>query len=360
MVRSQSHGVHGVRRKEGGSAPMARSQSLEGATTRSPPHSWMGTGHSNLRTARSPLDRFVGTLEVASTSEKDEAAARQVKENFRRRQQNSPHERILHSLINPKFDFDLDDTALNGILSAADQIFFGGELGERVAWGWSNDKSHPRYGSEIVGHTFFRQSSTEADGIETFIELSTPILKESRYSRRLLISAFLHELIHCYLFIRCGMDDARRCSGHTKGFRDIAGVIDAWAGPDILHLRDMEADLERFLKYREPPPVVFLRPRSITTTSTSTTTTTTITTTSALDTKTAGPNPPAAAAAYERDFCCPALRRDDTWEQQQTQLRSHVQDHYHNHRWDIPLDHGHGPGPGHSLSFPGTHYANTF
>ncbi|CRK37782.1 hypothetical protein BN1708_007517 [Verticillium longisporum] len=82
-------------------------------------------------------------------------------------------------------------------------------------------------------------------GFETLIVLSHPILKNRKYNRRLLISTFLHELIHSYLFVCCGFK-ARRCGGHTTGFKRIAALIDEWAGPDTLHLKDMEADLDHF------------------------------------------------------------------------------------------------------------------
>lgn len=82
--------------------------------------------------------------------------------------------------------------------------------------------------------------------------LSSPILKDTQYNRRLLISTFLHEMIHSFLFVACGLK-ARECGGHTEGFRQIAEIIDDWVGREILCLSDMEADLERF---RGWPPAV--------------------------------------------------------------------------------------------------------
>lgn len=75
--------------------------------------------------------------------------------------------------------------------------------------------------------------------------LSEPILKSEKYDRRLLLSAFLHELIHCYLFIQCGFE-ARRERGHTKGFHIIAGIIDKWVGEGYLSLCSMKANLDYF------------------------------------------------------------------------------------------------------------------
>jgi hypothetical protein len=124
------------------------------------------------------------------------------------------------------------------------EMFFDGRLTKRVIWKWSQESSGPEYESRIAGHTSLRRSPT-GSGFETCITLSTPILKDPKYNRRLLISAFLHELIHCYLFICCGFD-AKRANGHTEGFRAIARIIDDWAGPGRLHLCDMEADLDNF------------------------------------------------------------------------------------------------------------------
>ncbi|CAK7565915.1 MAG: hypothetical protein SEPTF4163_003845 [Sporothrix epigloea] len=170
--------------------------------------------------------------------------------NFKRRCPSSRHERILLGLIHPKpaiVEFDLDNSALESIFFAANEIFFNGRLTRRVQWGWSDASSNPQYDNKIIGHTSLR--SAQGGGFETFILLSTPILRSREYSRRLLISAFLHELIHCYLFICCGWS-ARELGGHTDGFRYIANTIDRWAGREKLFLCQVEADLEQF---RQPP-----------------------------------------------------------------------------------------------------------
>jgi hypothetical protein len=85
----------------------------------------------------------------------------------------------------------------------------------------------------------------ELGGYETLIVLSSPILKDTKYNRRLLISTFLHEMIHSFLFITCGLK-AREDGGHTPGFHKIAQIIDNWVGKEYLRLSDMEADLEHF------------------------------------------------------------------------------------------------------------------
>ena len=180
---------------------------------------------------------------------------RQHLATFQRRFPDSKHERILRCLISPKSPaaaYSLDDTSLENIFFAVNEMFFDGRLTKRVIWKWSQDSSGPEYESRIAGHTSLRRSPT-GRGFETCITLSTPILKDPKYSRRLLISAFLHELIHCYLFICCGFE-AKRADGHTEGFREIARIIDDWAGPGRLHLCDMEADLENFRDGRRDPP----------------------------------------------------------------------------------------------------------
>jgi hypothetical protein len=165
--------------------------------------------------------------------------------NFRRRFPNSTHERILRSLIYPKStdaEYPIDNTALESIFFAANAMFFHGRLTQRVSWDWSHDTS-TQYCTKIVGTTALRRSARR--GLETLIVLSSPILRDTQYNRRLLISTFLHELIHSYLFICCGFR-AREGGGHTPGFHAIAELIDSWAGYGVLHLSDIEADLDRF------------------------------------------------------------------------------------------------------------------
>jgi hypothetical protein len=167
---------------------------------------------------------------------------------FERRFPDGRHGRMLRCLVDPKSpgaDYALDDDALDKIFLAVNEIFFNGRLTKRVRWAWSNESSGPEYESRIAGHTTLRPCRDPEGGFETFITLSTPILRDPKYNRRLLISAFLHELIHCYLFICCGYE-AKRHNGHTEGFKAIARTIDRWAGEGKLFLGDMEADLENF------------------------------------------------------------------------------------------------------------------
>ncbi|CAM1504104.1 Fc.00g016950.m01.CDS01 [Cosmosporella sp. VM-42] len=183
-------------------------------------------------------DRLLGDLEAARLV-RDHVAG------FRRRCPDSQHGRILKALINPKSreaDFPLDNDALRSIFSAANELFFANRLTGRVAWDWSHPASE-QYEAHIVGTTALRRS--RLGGYETLIVLSSPILKDTKYNRRLLISTFLHEMIHSYLFITCGLK-ARHCGGHTEGFRQVAETIDIWVGREYLRLSDMEADLERF------------------------------------------------------------------------------------------------------------------
>jgi hypothetical protein len=186
----------------------------------------------------------------------DLAAANLVKKHvasFRRRYPDSKHGRILKALINPKSreaDFTLDNDALRSIFIAANEIFFANRLAQRVTWDWSHAASE-QYQSHIVGTTALRRSA-QLGGYETLIVLSSPILKDTKYNRRLLISTFLHEMIHSFLFVTCGIK-ARHSGGHTDGFRMIAEMIDDWVGAEHLHLRYMEADLERFRSEPSPP-----------------------------------------------------------------------------------------------------------
>jgi len=142
-----------------------------------------------------------------------------------------------------KRDDPLDDVALDSILTTADSVFFHGALSQRVKWEWSSDD---RYRTELIGTTALRRC-TNREGFETLIVLSQPILKNPLYDRRLLLSAFLHELVHCYLFIQCGFG-ARTEGGHPQGFRTIVEIIDNWVGGGYLSLCNMKANLNHFRK----------------------------------------------------------------------------------------------------------------
>lgn len=155
------------------------------------------------------------------------------------------HVRYLRTLI--ESPVDLDDQALDSILIGADAVFFDGALSGRVRWEWSHP-SQLRYETELIGTTALRPASPPLGyGYETLIVLSRPILCNPDYDRRLLLSAFLHELVHCYLFIRCGFE-ARIKGGHTEGFHSIAELIDAWVGACGVNIQlcNMKANLDHF------------------------------------------------------------------------------------------------------------------
>ncbi|KAK4227243.1 hypothetical protein QBC38DRAFT_198393 [Podospora fimiseda] len=186
----------------------------------------------------------------------DLTAAQRVRDhlaNFKRRNPDSKHERILRSIITPRTPNPppLDNDSLLSIFSAANEIFFNGRLSQRVRWDWSHPSDSASNDPKVIGTTALRkavQESNKGKGFETLIVLSSTILKDKRWSRRLLISTFLHELIHSYMFICCGFG-AREEGGHTKGFREIAKLMDDWAGGEEgagLYLGRVEADLELF------------------------------------------------------------------------------------------------------------------
>jgi hypothetical protein len=183
----------------------------------------------------------------------DQEAAQRVENHFR--PSDRKHERILRGLIKQDKG-DVDDETLGLILRNADLVFFGGVLSGRVSWEWS---SHDRYQTDTIGTTALRRC-IDRPGYETLIVLSHPILHSNKYDRRLLLSAFLHELVHCYLFIMCGFK-ARDQGGHTEGFKRIVNSIDDWLGPDHLHLYNFKANLDYFVnprrddRQRIPAPV---------------------------------------------------------------------------------------------------------
>ncbi|APA09386.1 hypothetical protein sscle_05g041560 [Sclerotinia sclerotiorum 1980 UF-70] len=145
----------------------------------------------------------------------------------------------------------LSDRAIDRIIYLVDTIFFHNSLHNRVRLSWSSPEQ-PRYSSELIGTTALRLASF--GGFETLIVLSEPILRDPKYDRRLLLSALLHELVHCYLFVKCGWE-AKQMGGHTDGFHRVVGVIDAWVerwiGRDWLRLCSMRANLEFFRVHTE-------------------------------------------------------------------------------------------------------------
>ena len=166
-----------------------------------------------------------------------------MRRNFLRRRRNKLPERLLLQVLNARVK--LDDDALDMMAGSADRAFFHGKLKGRMTWKWSLP-GETRFENEVVGTTDFRRA--QDGGFETRITLSEPLLMNENYDKRLLLSTFLHELIHCYLFICCGFQ-AKNCGGHTEGFRMIAKVIDKWASEEgglVLGLCDMDANLNDF------------------------------------------------------------------------------------------------------------------
>ncbi|CAG8972982.1 hypothetical protein HYALB_00008342 [Hymenoscyphus albidus] len=188
-----------------------------------------------------------------TATDSDEQAARRVEYHFKqvpreRKRKRQKHEHILRRLIKLDHPLDvgkIDDASLLGIVTACDSIFFNGALAGRVKWEWS---SQERYQTELVGMTALRKRA-DHDGFETLIILSEPILMS--YDRRLLLATFLHELVHCYMFIRCGFN-ARIDGGHTEGWYKIANLIDNWVGKNHLNLCNMKANLNHFHKKNHP------------------------------------------------------------------------------------------------------------
>ncbi|KAK4158794.1 hypothetical protein QBC43DRAFT_187532, partial [Cladorrhinum sp. PSN259] len=229
-----------------------------------PPSLYRRPVSSSELPAQVPMERTASGLSISldptsrcgSTELLDDlTAAQRVRDhlsNFRRRNPDSKHERILRSIITPRTRNPppLDNDSLLSIFSAANEIFFNGRLSQRVMWDWSSP-SDAQNDPKVIGTTALRkavQNQNKGKGFETLIVLSSAILKDKRWSRRLLISTFLHELIHSYMFICCGFG-ARDEGGHTRGFREIAKLMDDWCGGEEgagLYLGRVEADLSLF------------------------------------------------------------------------------------------------------------------
>ncbi|OBT44635.1 hypothetical protein VE00_04410 [Pseudogymnoascus sp. WSF 3629] len=169
----------------------------------------------------------------------DEEASRRVERCFKKRL-NHVQGRILRKLLN--CELALEQESLDRIRFAADYVLFDGMLCGKVKWRWSKE-SEEGYENELLGSTT-PQYSPET-GIEARIVLSRPLLLSGRYSQDLVLSTFLHEMVHCYLFICCG-DQAQKDGGHTPGFQQIVQLINGWTGNSRLHLCSMKADLDHF------------------------------------------------------------------------------------------------------------------
>lgn len=165
----------------------------------------------------------------------DEKASRRVEMCFKKRQ-NQLAGRILWKQLN--CEQALGQESLDNIRYDTDTVFFGGMLRGKVKWRWS-EEGEEEYENELLGSTTPQYSSET--GIEARIVLSRPLLLSGRYSRDLLLSTFIHELVHCYLFICCG-DQAQKDGGHTPGFQRIVQLINGWIGNSRLRLCSMKAD----------------------------------------------------------------------------------------------------------------------
>lgn len=166
------------------------------------------------------------------------------------------HARTLERLLNRKMDLDADSisSSLNTILDLADKVFFSNKLRDRMEWRWSND-TDVGYDNDFLGTTTPQylvdpenptKIRTRAD-----IVLSRPLLRSKKYKSSLLISTFVHELVHCYLFICCGRQ-AEHNGGHTGAFHKIVADIKDWLQNDELLLCNMKADLRFFEQNPEP------------------------------------------------------------------------------------------------------------
>jgi hypothetical protein len=198
-----------------------------------------GRTHSGTRSNEEAASRV--KYHSGSLITDDEAASR-VQSQMRRLPPSGKHEQNLRRLIEGSDSSDAQ--YLHSILAAADGVFFGGALSGRVLWDWSHP-TQSRYETEIMGTTALRPAAQ--GGYETLIILSAPMLQDPDYDHRLLVSVFIHQMIHCYLFICCGFE-ARAQGGHSAGFNTIATIVDEWAGEGYLRLDICKASRNYFRK----------------------------------------------------------------------------------------------------------------
>lgn len=180
--------------------------------------------------------------DIANFEEDDMRAAEMVEVNMKRAG-NDSEKQELRNYINGQLPLGADD--LNEIRRLADGVWFNGTLKGKVNWRWSDNES--LFNHQYLAATATRCAKAGGRDVETQIILSTPLLRQGDFDRRLLISAWLHELVHSYLFIQCGMIAVAK-GGHTAGFQKIGALIDEWTGHGQLHLKETKADLKKFLR----------------------------------------------------------------------------------------------------------------
>lgn len=176
------------------------------------------------------------------------SAAQKVVDHLERGPSDQNHEDFFISLIGRN---SLDDQALDNILTTADSIFFARSLSKRVQWAWSAQdlyRSAPFY-TTIRPTTI--GSLLDRPGFETVITLSAPILKNPKYTTKLLVSVFLQALIDSYIYIESGFEAKRYYN--LMEFNNIAPRIREWIGERctmLLNLSVTKADLKDFEKER--------------------------------------------------------------------------------------------------------------
>ncbi|KAI9747951.1 MAG: hypothetical protein M1815_003728 [Lichina confinis] len=196
-----------------------------------------------------PDDTFLQTLGLTD----NEAAERVIRHFINRHndpRQTDAEKHLKRLVCSPLLRKD----DVRKVLRCADDLFFEGLLRLNVTFVWSERfigevdlRAVPDL--DIIGTTQIRQEKDRT--FRARIVLSSSMLQNPAYDRRLVLSAVLHEAIHAYLFVRLGL--AAKCdNGHTEGFLTIAGVIDEWfdgcgGHPGYLRLLHAEADLECFV-----------------------------------------------------------------------------------------------------------------
>lgn len=182
----------------------------------------------------------------------DAEAANLVEKNIALIHHRNKNVRYLLSILSPPPSCSahvqpIDDSTFRSLLHLFNTLFFASSLTGRVQWEWSDA---PKYHSSLLATTALRQCASRP-GFETLIIMSDPLLRSDKYERRLVLGTFIHELIHCYLFVNCGFE-ARKGGGHTDGFKRIARGIRKWVASsmgekgDYLGLGCEKADLEAF------------------------------------------------------------------------------------------------------------------
>lgn len=212
------------------------------------------TAHYRVRKKHEPnqragYSRKLQSAQPTSSVDEDDKAFKAFKTCLNAKRP-SRYARTLEKLLNRTLDPESNSISflLKDILTLTDKVFFNRKLRTNIEWRWSRPNEEG-YATDFLGTTtpiyLNDMQNPGHERTQAEIVLSSPFLRSKEYKSTLLISTFIHELVHCYLFVTCGRK-AEKNDGHTEAFEKIVHEIEKWLQNDDLRLCNMKADLDFF------------------------------------------------------------------------------------------------------------------